>query len=248
MRCSLLQQRVVRRAGFTLIELLIIIAVVALLTSILLPALSHARRAGQVTLSFSNLRQLHVVFSLYHSANDDEYPATLDGQSYQVGPFEWVDYPYWQVFFTWPGVVYDIFPCSENQDIYLSPLDPSRRDISFGWPSSYEYSTSFVGHPYLWAENAAAEERLKVAQRLSAVAMPSSKALLWDRGAYPPGSLEPNRPPPTSVPVPTMLADGSCRTVSLAEAAEPIANPFEGPVRKWKLHNTPMGVQGLDYQ
>ena len=174
--------------AFTLIELLVAIAIIALLIGVLLPALAHARHTSRVIVSGNNLRQLHAVLGEYHAGNDDQYPVTLDNHEYQIGPNEWIDYPYWQVFFTWPGVVYDIFPTLANRDVYISPLDETRRRNGQGWPSSYEYSTSFVGHPRLWAGDAQAEERWKVAQRISAVAMPSAKVLLWDMGAYPPGS------------------------------------------------------------
>jgi prepilin-type N-terminal cleavage/methylation domain-containing protein len=53
------------RRAFTLLELLVVMAVVALLTSVLLPALGSARRAGVEARCMANLRQLGLGWGLY---------------------------------------------------------------------------------------------------------------------------------------------------------------------------------------
>lgn len=55
--------------GFTLLELLIVIAIIAVLLAILLPALTHARAATKLTACMSNLRQLGLGIHAY--ANDN---------------------------------------------------------------------------------------------------------------------------------------------------------------------------------
>lgn len=63
-------------AGFTLVELLVVMAIIAMLVGILLPALSKAREAGHVVKCQANLRQFAMGSSQYQSDNRGYFPAT----------------------------------------------------------------------------------------------------------------------------------------------------------------------------
>jgi prepilin-type N-terminal cleavage/methylation domain-containing protein/prepilin-type processing-associated H-X9-DG protein len=67
-----------RRNGFTLVELLVVIAMIALLSSLLLPGLAHAKLAGQSAVCKSNLHQIGIALTLY-VADFQKYPAWVTG-------------------------------------------------------------------------------------------------------------------------------------------------------------------------
>jgi prepilin-type N-terminal cleavage/methylation domain-containing protein len=59
------------RSAFTLIELLVVIAIIAVLSAILLPVFSSAKKSAHQTVSISALKQLSVANTLYVADHDD---------------------------------------------------------------------------------------------------------------------------------------------------------------------------------
>ncbi len=60
-----------RRTAFTLLELLVVIAVIALMISILLPALSRSRRSGMAVACAAKLRESARALMMYANDHDD---------------------------------------------------------------------------------------------------------------------------------------------------------------------------------
>jgi len=63
-----------RRDGFTILELLVVISIVAILTSILMPALAKVREAGERVQCASNMRQVGCGLTDYSDENRDRLP------------------------------------------------------------------------------------------------------------------------------------------------------------------------------
>jgi prepilin-type N-terminal cleavage/methylation domain-containing protein len=71
-----------RRAGFTIVELLVVIAVIAALMGILLPALSGAQRRARKADEQNRLRQVGIAWNLYAQSNKDSaLPGFLSSRS-----------------------------------------------------------------------------------------------------------------------------------------------------------------------
>ena len=78
-----------KRRAFTLVELLVVISIIALLVSILMPALSRARYQAKKVLCMSNMRQWGLASSSYASDYEGRYfdvPCSSDRNIWDLDP------------------------------------------------------------------------------------------------------------------------------------------------------------------
>lgn len=67
------------KKAFTLIELLVVISIIALLLSILMPALTKVKKQARAVICRANLKQWGLIFTMYASENSDKFPQNYSG-------------------------------------------------------------------------------------------------------------------------------------------------------------------------
>jgi len=107
------------RRGFTLVELLVVIGIIALLVSILLPALNKAREDAKRVRCLSNERQLVMAWQMYAADNKGKIVGSNTPQ-YPSNPW-W----YWAAGGNTLNSLYDgkLWPYIKNYDVYKCPND-----------------------------------------------------------------------------------------------------------------------------
>ena len=75
--------RLRRPSAFTLIELLVVISIIAILVSILLPALAKARELANRAVCMANIRGIIQSMATYAQANEGTFPMTMGAKGWQ---------------------------------------------------------------------------------------------------------------------------------------------------------------------
>jgi prepilin-type N-terminal cleavage/methylation domain-containing protein/prepilin-type processing-associated H-X9-DG protein len=168
-----------RRHAFTLIELLVVLGIIAVLISLLLPALNRARAQANRLACLSNLRQMVISAQAYVIENQGRYPSaqflSADFNTVYCWDLTTIytpDQPTRVV----PGL---LWRTSDPLRIQQCPVFDGAANWATDPYTGYNYNTSYIGH----GQGEAIEAPIKA----SAVRKPAQTALFGD-GQYAAGA------------------------------------------------------------
>lgn len=137
----------VRRSAYTMLELIVVIAILAILIGLLLPAIQKVREAALRLQSQNNLKQIILATHNYADARDGFLPNLSGEQPDNAQPFFFRLLPYIEqgaaLNSLWEGHGLG------TVRIFYSPADPSFTDVRYPLSSYAANAQVFVGNPRL---------------------------------------------------------------------------------------------------
>lgn len=238
--------------AFTLLELLAVIAVVGVLVSLLLPALSRARSTARFTSSLANQRTLIQTLSIYTQDHRDSHPyllaaelAHLDRPPAPMGPqgglspgsHAW----HWMMAVTRhsPGILPLLYP-DRGHFQWQRERDEGRRVI----PGAFFPTATLFAAPAYFSDTAPPQWAHLRATRAQEIAFPSAKMLTYDWSSVW-LNPDPDSEDESRVRATYGYADGSAAVYAFAELTGAYVSRstvyYEGPG-----HTTVDGLAGRD--
>jgi len=138
--------------GFTLIELLVVVAIIVILASLLLPALTRAKKASHIAGCTSNLKQTGIAIQVYTVENQDDMP--LISERYWGAPPKrglvggGHGYTMHGLLLAYTQIPIDAFRCpADKRDYEIEEKNFYNIGPSIAWQEIlFDYAANAVGH------------------------------------------------------------------------------------------------------
>ena len=152
-------------SGFTLVELLVVISIIALLVSILMPALSKAREQAKRLICMTNLKSMGSASFMYGQDFNDYSPDPWFFQFANGNQWPTDDRPIhhmddvmpatqkWAYEIS-PGMVLEeahLWPYLEEEEVFLCPSTPRKREIGPAGMGNLPFGYDRVDPPKYWS-------------------------------------------------------------------------------------------------
>jgi prepilin-type N-terminal cleavage/methylation domain-containing protein/prepilin-type processing-associated H-X9-DG protein len=168
-----------RRKGFTLVELLVVIGIIALLISILMPALGRAKEQANWVKCMSNLRMVGQAFQMYVNNSKGRFPQAGAG----TNAHDWI---FWEDEPPTPGdprhldksMIAPYLGIPVDRNILLCPSDDPYNRRSGIYRFSYSSNYLITRLPASFNAYPAGESSSPL--RITEIVSPSDKILLID--------------------------------------------------------------------
>jgi general secretion pathway protein G len=207
-------------AGFTLIEVLVVVAIIAVLASIIFPVFSSARAKARSTRCVANLKQIGLAVDMYATDHDELYPLAKDPAD-EAYPEMWSAYPYWQAWIPYMPRLHDALdPYVRNRELWHCPSDR-------GFTKLEDYNVPLDATPSSFAKfGTSYHYRTEVAFSMTAVGNMSDPAkinLIFDaHGSWHGRSKKQSRKRWN-----VLYADGHAKTANLQQWTEAWNTPLQ---------------------
>lgn len=196
-----------RRHAFTLVELLVVIGIIALLISILLPALGRARAQANLIDCQARLRQIGQGLQLYASQNNGLFPwGALD---HDAGALAGFPNPHGERWWKWSYTISQYLGTDEMNPPtvnYWPKNNPVFTDKDTIEGNPWGWVTHYVAHPRImpqnngsdpykkWDEGTSGGKQTIVQRRMASIRNASEVMAVWDAPQWCHPNNDPNTP------------------------------------------------------